>query len=85
MARKNVKFELNLKGLNELMKSPAMKSVEMEAAQSIVGQLGPGYTVEPPKNMSFVAITTVHASDPKAFQDCRENDVLRKAADSTKI
>lgn len=61
----NVKFELNLPGLNVLMKSPEMCQILNEAAAQLSRQAGvDGVTgVEQAHPISFIAIASVHGSN----------------------
>ena len=69
----NVRFVLNLSGLNELMKSGEMQSVLNRAAAAIAARAGgESYAVESAHPISFVAIASVRGSN--------ENNALEKAA-----
>lgn len=82
----NVRFKLNLPGLNELMKSAAMQGVLNSAASSIAAAAGSGdYKVEAAHSISFIAIASVSAATRKARKDCNENNTLLKAAGGTRI
>ena len=61
----NVKFELNLPGLNELMKSGEMCQILNQAAEQLSRQSGgDGLAgVETAHPISFVAIASVHGSN----------------------
>ena len=78
-------FKLNLKGLNELMKSPDMQGVLNMAAAQIQAQAGDGYEVESAHPISFVAIASVRTGDYKAMLDNSKHNTLLKAAGSVKI
>lgn len=82
---KNYTFKLNLKGLNELMKSGEMQSVLNKAASSIQGSAGAGYEIEAAHPISFIAIASVRAADFKARLDNSKNNTLLKAAGGAKI
>ena len=75
----NVKFKLNLPGLNELMKSAEMQSALNAAAGQIQARAGAGYEVESAHPISFVAIASVRAADYKARLDNLKNNTLLKA------
>lgn len=75
----DVKFVLNLPGLNELMKSPAMCAALNSAAASIQGRAGKGYEIESAHPISFVAIASVYAATREARKDNLENNTLLKA------
>ena len=78
-------FKLNLKGLNELMKSAAMQSVLNGAASRIAGVAGDGYETEQAHPISFVAIASVRTGDAASRRDNNKNNTLLKAAGSVKI
>lgn len=80
-----VKFELNLAGLNELMKSTEMAEVLNIAADQIVAKCGEGYEVERAHPISFVGIASVRADTIEAKVDNRKNNTILKAAGSVKI
>lgn len=80
-----VKFELNLAGLNELMKSTEMAEVLNTAADQIAAKCGEGYEVERAHPISFVGIASVRADTIKAKVDNRKNNTILKAAGSVKI
>lgn len=75
----NVRFKLNLAGLNELMKSAEMQSTLNAAAGQIQARAGAGYEVESAHPISFVAIASVRAADYKARLDNLKNNTLLKA------
>lgn len=81
----NVKFKLNLPGLNELMKSSEMADVLNQAADQIAAKCGEGYEVERAHPISFVGITSVRAGTIEAKMDNRKNNTILKAAGSVKI
>ena len=80
-----VKFELNLPGLNELMKSTEMAEVMNTAADQIAAKCGEGYEVERAHPISFVGIASVRADTNEAKVDNRKNNTILKAAGSVKI
>lgn len=77
MANK-VDFKLNLAGLNELMKSPAMQSHLQMAGQAVANAAGGDYGVRV-HTASFVAIANVYPESKKAAKDNYENNTLVKA------
>lgn len=81
----NVKFKLNLAGLNQLMKSGEMQDVLNSAADQIAGSAGDGYEVETAHSINFVAIAAVHAKTKKARRDNSENNTLLKAVGGIKL
>ena len=76
----DVKFVLNLAGLNELMKSGAMLSVLDSAASSIASSAGPVYEVEKAHPIQFVGIASVKAATRAARRQNNENNTLLKAS-----
>lgn len=80
-----VKFELNLSGLNELMKSTEMAEVLNTAADQIAAKCEEGYEVERAHPISFVGIASVRAKTIEAKIDNREHNTILKAAGSVKI
>lgn len=82
---KNVKFKLNLPGLQEVMKSGEMQQIIDSAAGAIANAAGPGYDAESAHPIGFVAIASVYAGDFKAKLDNSRNKTLQKAAGSVKI
>ena len=76
---KGVEFELNLPGLNELMKSGEMQSALNEAAAQIQARAGEGYDIESAHPISFIAIASVYAGTKEAKQDNLKNNTLLKA------
>ena len=76
---KNVKFVLNLAGLNELMKSGPMQSALNQVAAQIQGRAGAGYSIESAHPISFVAIAQVYAETREAKRDNLKNNTLLKA------
>ena len=74
---KNVKFVLNLAGLNELMKSPQMESILEEAGQSVAQTAGAEFGSRV-HQASFVAICNVYPDSKKAAnENFRENSLLK--------
>ena len=71
-------FELNLPGLNELMKSPEMQAVLTQAGNAVASAAGGDYGVRT-HVASFVAITNVYPDSAKAAKDNMENNTLVKA------
>ena len=81
----DVKFKLDLGGLNTLMKSGEMQSILNAAASSIAGAAGDGYEAQPAKTISFIAIASVRATTYKARLDNNRHNTLLKAAGSVKL
>lgn len=80
-----IRFELDLAGLNELMKSGEMQAVLNSAARQIAGSAGDGYEVEAAHPISFVAIASVRAASAAARKDSAENKTLEKATGGVRI
>lgn len=78
-------FKLNLRGLNEVMKSSGMQGVLNQAAAQISAAAGDGYEVESAHPISFVAIASVRTGDFAARLDNSKHNTLLKAAGSAKI
>ena len=77
---KNVRFVLNLAGLNALMKSGEMQSILNAAAQSIAADCGDGYeaVIEQAHPISFIAIASVKTRNKKGRLDNNQNNTLLK-------
>lgn len=71
-------FELNLPGLNELMKSQEMQAVLTQAGNAVASAAGGDYGVRT-HVASFVAIANVYPDSAKAAKDNMENNTLVKA------
>lgn len=80
-----IRFELDLAGLNELMKSGEMQAVLNSAARQIAGSAGDGYEVESAHPISFVAIASVRAATSEARKENSENNTLLKALGGAKL
>lgn len=78
----SVDFELNLPGLNELMKSGEMQKILQEAAGRVQMTAGPGYESKVPI-ASYVAIAKIYPTDGKSFGDNMENNTLLKSLQTT--
>ena len=73
-----VKFELNLPGLNELMKSPEMCAILEESGRTVAMTAGDGYASRV-HQASFVAIANVYPDTAQAAKDNYDNNSLLKA------
>lgn len=71
-------FELNLPGLNELMKSAEMQAVLIQAGNAVASAAGGDYGVRT-HVASFVAIANVYPNSAKAAKDNFENNTLVKS------
>lgn len=72
------KFELNLEGLNELMKSPEMMQICKEYANNAQAKLGDGYEVKT-YTLNYVSAAKVQATTYKARKDNAKNNTIWKA------
>ena len=77
MANK-VEFELNLAGLQELMKSDEMQAALSEAGAAVANAAGGDYAHRE-HVASFVAISNVYPDSKEAAKDNYENNTLLKA------
>ena len=73
------KFELNLPGLNALMKSGGMQSHLQAAGQAVASVADGEYGVDV-HVANWVAIANVYPSDLKSYRKNMENNELLKAA-----
>ena len=78
----NVKFELNLPGLNELMKSPEMQDALLEAGQAVARSAGSEYAAEV-HTANWIAISNVYPDSRKAAHENFKENTLLKALGST--
>lgn len=91
-----VDFKLNLPGLNELMKSAEMKNILNDAAEQIAATANSmaspnikgadeGYVAVPAKDIRFVAVAEVKATNFAARLDNSRHNTIEKAVRSVKI
>lgn len=80
-----VKFELDLAGLNELMKSPAMQSQLKQHGSNVLSRAtsmaqvrNAEYSMNT-RTINWIAVTTVRADNYEARRDNYENNTLLKA------
>lgn len=74
---KNVKFVLNMAGLNELMKSNEMEAILEDAGQSVAQAAGGDYGARV-HQASFVAICNVYPdSKDAAAKNFKENTLIK--------
>lgn len=80
-----VDFELNLPGLNELMKSPAMQSILAEKGAEVAARAngnaqisGAQYGVDT-KTINWIAVTTIRADNGAAVLENLERNTLLKS------
>lgn len=78
---KKYSFELNLGGLNALMKSPEMVAILDEAGNAVARNAGTGYSKRT-HQASWVAICNVFPNSKEAAKDNYENNTLLKAVGS---
>lgn len=71
-------FELNLKGLNELMKSSEMQKVLEKAGKEVAKKAGNEYSSRV-HQASFVAICNVYPTSKEAAKENYEHNTLLKA------
>lgn len=77
-----VKFELNLPGLNELMKSPAMQEHLQRCCDVVAQNAGPGHSTRVGV-ASFTAIGNVFADNrDTAYDDLRHNTLTEALSKS---
>ena len=80
-----VKFELDIRGLNELMKSPEMKSILDQEGAKVAGRAS-GMSGEQFGHRThvadYVAITNVYPDSKEAARDNYNNNTLLKALHS---
>ena len=73
-----VHFELNLAGLNELMKSAEMQSILSSAGEAVAAQAGSGDYGSRVHIASFCAICNVYPDSAEAAREnYRDNTLLR--------
>ena len=78
---KNVEFELNLAGLNELMKSGEMEEHLRIAGQAVANAAGEGFGVRVWQH-PFVAIANIYPDSKEAAKKNHEENALVKALGS---
>lgn len=71
----SVRFELNIKGLNELMKSQAMQQYLNECAGRVMNSAGNGYGSDV-KIASYEAIAKIYPHSKSAADDNADNNTL---------
>lgn len=74
----NVKFELNLTGLNELMKSPEMQAVLDEAGEQVANIAGSDYAASP-KTGRWIGFSNVYPNSARAAHENFAENTLIKA------
>lgn len=76
---KKTKIELNLPGLNEVMKGAEMQTALLSAASAVASSAGDGYGFGV-HTANFVAIANVFPDSAEAAKDNYENNSIVKAA-----
>lgn len=71
--------KLNLRGINELMKSEPVQRLVDDAGQAIADRAGPGYVYTGPRPHRWVARGYVQTTDFKSMRDNARNNTLLKA------
>ena len=70
------KFELNRKGVRELLKSEEMQEVLMSYAKSVQNRAGEGYSIHVGKNRANVSVQTI---DDNGMRDNLEKNTLLRS------
>lgn len=73
-----LKFELNIKGVRELLRSEAMKAILTDKAGAALSRLGEGYNIDD-RTMKFRARAVVYAETAEAKKDSYKNNSILKA------
>ena len=74
----DVKIELNLQGINEMMKSKEIQAHLQAAGQAVANAAGDGYAAET-HVINWIAITNVYPDSKEAAHDNFKNNSLLKA------
>lgn len=74
----DVRFELNLPGLNELMKSPEMQAALDEAGEKVANIAGSDYAASP-KTGRWIGFSNVYPNSKKAAHENFKDNTLIKA------
>lgn len=77
-----VNVKLNLKGINEVMKSEAIIEHLKEAGEQVAQAAGEGFEVDTEK-LNYIGICEIRAESPAAEKACYEDNVLVKALSSS--
>lgn len=72
------KFELNLPGLNELMKSPEMQAALDEAGEQVAKMAGSDYAASP-KTGHYIGFSNVYPNSKRAAHENYTQNTLIKA------
>lgn len=76
-----VEIELNLRGLNQLMKSPEIQAQLQKAGDAVAAAAGKGYGTRV-HDANFVSIANVYPDTKEAAHDNYKNNSLLKAIGS---
>ena len=74
----NVKVKLNLKGINEVMKSPEILSAVEAAGQAVANAAGADYTTRSGL-INYIAYCNVYPDSKEAAQENFEDNTVIKA------
>lgn len=77
----DVKFELNLPGLNELMKSSEMQAALLDAGNAVARSAGSDYAAEV-HTANWIAISNVYPNSKRAAHENFKENTLLKALGS---
>ena len=78
----NVRFELNLPGLNDLMKSSEMQDALLEAGKTVANIAGSDYAAEVHNTANWIAISNVYPNSKRAAHENYVENTLLKALGS---
>lgn len=81
MAKSNIEVELNIGGLNDLMKGAEIQSQLQKAGDAVARSAGAEYASSV-HVASFVAIANVYPNSKKAAKENYESNTLLKAVSS---
>ena len=81
MANGKIEVKINLKGINELMKSPEMQSHLKKAGDAVAMSAGADYAASV-HLADFVAIANVYPNSKEAAKENYESNTLLKAVSS---
>ena len=83
MSRQKVRVELNLQGVNELMKSKEIQAVLQQEGEKVAAAAGEGYAART-HLANWIAVTNVYAETEEAKRENLEHNTLLKALGGTK-
>lgn len=76
-----VKIELNLQGINEMMKSEEIQAHLQAAGEAVANSAGNGYAAKT-STIRWIAVTNVYPDTKEAAHDNFKNNSLLKAVGS---